>query len=218
MTDKDAYKNLLRELDKYESPTFSVKDFNYFFNVAISEYITGNYSDFDVIQKDLDDIKDLVEYGTLLTFNGVSAPLPTDYRHCLGIEATIEFIEDTIDYGAGDTLKIHPQRMQTNRKGYADENAYQQPSYLYPTYMMSGNSVLIRAGESVTITTGTIDYIINPDVVALDPTGIVESELQFSEYVCLEIIKVCRQIFLENIESPRYRTSLQENELNKIKE
>ena len=35
----DAYRDVLRELDKYESPTFTINDFNYFYNKAISQFV-----------------------------------------------------------------------------------------------------------------------------------------------------------------------------------
>jgi len=219
----EAYKNLLRELDKYESPSFSIKDFNYFFNDAISSYLTDNYGDFDVIQKDLDDIGVLIVYGNVLT--SPLFPLPVDYRHCLGVKASITFIEDTLDNAKGDIVIIYPKRMQTNRKGYMNRNAYQEESTTYPTYQLDSTQIYIRAGDSVEITSVEIDYIKNPEEVFLNPDRTVDytdpvnnTPLQFPKYVCLEIIKVCRDNILENIESGRYQTVTNENQLTKMKE
>ena len=225
MTALDAYRNLLRELDKFESPTFTVGDFNYFYNAATSQYITDNYGEFDVFQKDLDDIRAIVKYGEPLEFTGESAPLPSDYRHLLSLEVDGKITEELRDYSPNDIVKLYPKRLETNRKGYVADNAYQNASVHYPAYQIDGTSIYVYAGNGVELTGGKADYIKVPATVYLNPDKNVDlndpvnnSVLQFPDYVNLEIIKLCRQIFLENIQSPRWQTSMQENQLSKIKE
>jgi len=219
MTILEVYKNLLRELDKFESPTFTVKDFNYFYNVAISRYITDNYGDFDVIQKDLDDIKALVIFDKVLdpVLDKPQADLPQDYRHCLSVKADLEFTSETLDNGIGDTLNTFPKRLPTNRKGYVEENAYQEPSPNYPMYQIDNSLIHILVNSNVTINEVSMDYIKTPATVTL-VVGETPVDSEFSEYVEYEIIKVCRQIFLENIESPRYQSTINEHQLTKNKE
>ena len=225
MTALDAYRNLLRELDKFESPTFTVGDFNYFYNSATSRYITDNYGEFDVFQKDLDDIRAIVTYGEPLEFNGETAPLPSDYRHLLSLEVEGNVTEELRDYSKGDKVKLYPKRLETNRKGYVADNAYQNASVHYPAYQIDGKNIYVYAGNGVELGDGKLDYIKIPETVYLNPDKNVDlndpvnnSILQFPDYVNLEIIKLCRQIFLENIQSPRWQTSMQENQLSKIKE
>ena len=221
----DTYKAELKELDKFESPTFTVSDFNYFFNVGISKYITDNYGDFDVLQKDLDDISALLVFNHALTFSANKALLPSDYRHSLGLELKLKFTNDTIDYSIGDEITVYPKRLKTNRKGYTAENAYQQPSHEYATYQVDSEQIIIYIGTNVEIVSGTMDYIKIPDKVYLNPDRSADytdpvnnTPIQFPDYVTFEIIKQCRLSFLENIESPRYNSSLQDIQLDKMKE
>jgi hypothetical protein len=39
----DAYRAIRRELDKTASPSFTVLDFNYFYNVSVVDYVSENY-------------------------------------------------------------------------------------------------------------------------------------------------------------------------------
>jgi len=220
-----VYQALLRELDKFESPTFTVAYFNYFIYVTISKYITDNSGDFDVLQKDLDDISALLVYYSPLTFTDATAPLPQDYRHSLGLELTLNFIADTNDYKTGDVITVYPKRLKTNRRGYTADNAYQKPSHDSPTYQLDSSNVYVRVGDDVTVDGGKMDYIKIPDTMYLNPDrssdytrDINNTPAQFSDYVMYEIIKQCRIIFLENIESPRYNSSLQNVQLDKMKE
>jgi hypothetical protein len=220
-----AYKNLLRELDKFESPTFTISDFNYFFNNSISKYITDNYGDFDVIQKDLDDIKAILHYNETLTWNLNIASLPDDYRHALGVRLILKFVKETVDNNIGDEITVYPKRLTTNRKGYSRQNAYQNADNDYFTYQIAGNNLIADIGDNVEIVEGSIDYIGTPTPVYLNPDKTVDytdpgnnTPIQFDDYVTLEIITACRRMILENIESPRYQTTAAETELNKRKE
>lgn len=219
----DIYRNLLRELDKFESPTFTVKDFNYFYNLAISRYITENYGNFDVIQKDLDDIRALIVFNRTLTIDATDdipkASLPAKYRHCLSVKATLKFTENTLDNNKDDSIVVYPKRLITNRKGYVEKNAYQEPSSDYTMYQIDDKDIHILTDSKVSLSSLSMDFIENPTEIDLADDGSSGNDAsQFSEYVDYEIIKICRMIFLENIESPRYQTSLNDSQINKIQE
>lgn len=225
MKASDAYSNLLRELDKFESPTFTIGDFNYFYNVAISKYLTDNYGDFDVLQKDLDDIKGLLKYDESLDFVETLALLPDGYRHILNLELKLKFVKDIGDYVIDDIINVFPKRLATNRKGYTADNAYQQPSPYYTTYQLDGTHIHAYIGSEVIIENGKMDYIENPITMFLNPDRTVDytievnnTTLQFPDYVNYEIITACRLIVLENIESQRYQSSLQDVQLEKSKQ
>ena len=217
-----AHRNLLRELDKFEAPIFTVKDFNYFFPSSIREYITENYVEFDVVQKDLDDLRAILAIGRPLSFANGIAPLPDEYQHVLSLEVTLKVIKSSRDYEADDTVTVYPKRLKTARKGFVQENAYQQESIEYSHYQIDKDSLYIFAGNNSTILSGKMDYLEVPAVVYLNPDTTVNYNdpanntiLQFPDHVNYEIIKKCRQIFLENIESQRYMSTLQENQLRK---
>lgn len=218
----EAHRNLLRELDKFEAPTFTVKDFNYFFPSSIREYITENYVEFDVVQKDLDDLRAILAIGHPLTFTNGIAPLPGEYQHMLNLEVILKVKEDSRDHKADDTVTVYPKRLKTARKGFVQENSYQQESIEYSHYQMDKSNLYVYSGSNSTALTGAMDYLKIPELVYLNPDTSVDyndpvnnTVLQFPDHVNYEIIKKCRQIFLENIESQRYASTLQENQLRK---
>lgn len=215
----EAYRALLIELDKYESPTFTVGDFNHFYNSAIDEYIVKNYIDFDLTQKSLDDIRVLLETQDL-TFTDNKVDLEEDYRHVITLESVLEFSEDVRGYKKGDKITTYPKRLKTNQKGFRSKNAYLQPSYFEPYFQITGSQLTILAGDSVSGVSGKLEYIKNADTVYLNPDKSADfsksennSLLEFPLHVNYEILKICRRMFLENIESPRYQTNLYESKM-----
>lgn len=215
-----AYRNLLRELDKFESPSFTVQDFNYFFNSAVSEYITVNYQSFDVRQKELDDIRAIVNIGVNAGSYNAGFSLPEKYRHLLHLETVLRVTANFSYYVVDQQIKVYPQRMHTNAKGFAEQNAYQRGSIEEPYYQITKGKLLVFAGSNVEIVLGAMDYIEEPAQVYLNPDKSADfnqevnnTTLQFPDYVINEIILHCRRIFLENVESPRYGTTLRETQI-----
>ena len=110
-TSLDAHRALLKELDKYESPTFTIGDFNYFYPSAIEEYVAVNYATLDVNQKTLDDVRAILVLDEDLTLTNGEADLPTKYRHMLGMEAVLKFTI-AMDGIAIDTERtVYPNKM-----------------------------------------------------------------------------------------------------------
>ena len=218
----DAYRNWLRELDKFESPTAQLLDFNYWWNSATDEYIANNYATFDVNQKTLDDISEILVLDEELTFVTNEVDLPEKYRHILGLETELKFLEALDGNAVDSTVIVNPKRLKTNQKGFRINNAYQQPSYKESYFQIAKGKLKILCGSKNEATTGKIDYLEIPETVYLNPDKSVDFNdplnntlLQFPSHVNFEIVKHCRKIFLENIESPRYQTSLQEQALRR---
>jgi len=222
----DTYKNLLRELDKWESATFTVNDFNYFYPSAIQEYLTENYLPFDVRQKDLDDIRAILVLNHPITsFTNGKASIPEEYRHMLHLEVVLKVLANEGDYLKDDIVTVFPKRLKTNQKGFAQENSYQNPSIDYSHFQVDKDSIYILAGSNVEIQSARMDYLEEPALVYLNPDTTVSYDqeennttMQFPDYVLFEINKVCKRIFLENFESQRYASSLQEEQLRKQSE
>jgi len=219
-TTLDAYRAFLREIDKHESPSCNVGTFVYHFNSSIEEYITINYATMDVNQKTLDDMRAILVLGGDLTFTNGEADLPEEYRHMLGLEAVLKFSVAAKGHAIDSELTVHPKRLRTNRNGYVSANAYHEPSYKHPFFQIAKSKIRVLSGTGVSVTTGKIDYLEIPQTMYLNPNQGVDyndpannTVLQFPEHVNFEIIKHCRKIFLENIESPRYQSSLQESVL-----
>lgn len=216
----DAYRDVLRELDKYESPSFEIKEFNYFFPKAISRYIAQNYEKFDVIQKEVDDLRSIIKTAQEFTMdaNGL-VELPGDYRHMLHVKAKVKYKVAVGRFDANETGFVFPERMKSGQKGFRMRNAFGRPSYRRHYYELAGSSFqLIFDSATVAIPTGAnlwLDYVSQPADPYLNPNKASDynspannSVLFFNtgssrNHVYYEIINVCREIFLENIESVR---------------
>lgn len=218
----DTYRYVLKELDKHESPTFSVDDFNYFFNSAIDEYITKNFELGDVFEKELDDISVIIKDQVSLTQQSDHTLFakPTDYRHMLYLNVTVKALANYRKWKINDTDTFVLKRQRTNRRGYQEENAYEQPSEDYSQYRVSNEKIKVLVGPNFDPQSAIAMYIAKPSVVYLNPDSGVDfnleinnSTIQFPDYVGKEIVKWCSRIFLENIESPRYRTAVSEQQI-----
>lgn len=210
MTSAELYRNVLRELDKYESPTFDVQDFNYFFNSAIEEYISINYSKFDMKQKELDDIRTLVKREQVTVTNS-SIVLPEDYRHLLEISLNLTFTNprcnEVISYV--QTAK----KIEADKLGYIRENSYLAPNRYNSYYTIRGNNVILSIGNNITVTSAVLEYLRIPTAVVFDPVVSANNvNSEFPLHVDYELIKLCRRIFLENTESSRYQSQLVEQQ------
>lgn len=226
MTALDAYRSVLRELDKVGSPTFTPLDFVYFFSTSVDEYITLNYAKGDVFEKDADDLAAVTVDNFALTQDGTDKTLfaqPDDYRHFLYMNVVIKLtIAKYRRWKLNDTITVVVRRQRTAGRGYQEENAYMQPGEDYPQYRASNGKLKVLVGDNFQPVSATLMYIKTMDAVNLNPDPsadfsleINNSTLEFPDYVCREIIKWCARVFLENIESKRYQTALNERQLRK---
>ncbi len=220
ITTLDAYRAFLREIDKHESPSCNVGTFVYHFNSAIEEYTTNNYATLDVNQKSLDDMRAILVLDDDLTFTNGEADLPEKYRHMLGLEAVLKFINAVKGHVVDSKITVYPKRLRTNRNGYVSVNAYHEPSYKHSFFQILKGKIRVLGGTDTSVTTGKISYLEIPQTMYLNPDTTQDYDdpanntvLQFPLHVNFEIIKHCRKIFLENTESPRYQSSLQESVL-----
>jgi len=216
----DAYKGLLKELDKYESPTFSIGDFNYFFNKSVQDYITENYKDIDPVQKDIDDIRSVLKFDEALSFTSGKASLPDKYQHILYLELTCKFKVDVGKYKKDVSHTFtEVRREKSSQRG--TKNAYRKTSFLRPYYKMDIDSVYAIIDTTILeLTSGKMDYIEVPEKVYLNPANGADYDddaqnttIAFPDYVVTEIITVCRLMFLENTENQRFQSSIIENQV-----
>lgn len=214
----DAYRDLKRELDKHESPTFTVKDFNYFFNSGIDNWVAKNYAGFPIVQKELDDIRAIMK-SEAITFLVNEATIPADYRHILDLRVVVKFLVDAGKYKKDNQITIYPRRMKSGSEGYIKNNAFHRPSYKVPYYYMVGNKILLDIGSQVQVLSAVIGYIKKPATVYLSPIAtdftpeIDNTTIEFPDHVYYELVKECKRIFLENIESQRYQSTLNEEQM-----
>lgn len=215
---QDAYIMLLRELDKYESPSFRVGDFTYFFNSAIDEYKSNHLTDSDVLQKDSDDMDPFITWNTALAQDNSEKSkfaLPDDYRHVWTVKATAKWLTDFGKYKTNDIITLYPKRRRSTREGYQENNAYHKPGFRYPVWKVETGSMFIEAGDKLELVSCSLDYVFQGDEIGLTEDLLTNDDIPFPDYILREIVKLTRRIFLENIESQRYPSTLQEEQLRK---
>lgn len=217
----DAYRDTLKELDKYESPTFTVRDFNYFYGKAVNQWISENYSRFDVIQKEVDDLRSIYKVGHPLTVTGLSTSLPTDYRHILDVRLKVKFLKDVGIFRKDGVHEVYPLRLKSSQKGFRlSRNAFHKPNHKRCYFEIYGSTIGFQLDTSLMVvdtepTNLNIDYVSEPGLVYLNPdkssdyNNVANNTVLFfntgtaPNHVYYEIINVVRAIFLENIESRR---------------
>lgn len=226
----DAYRDIQRELDKYESPSFSVGDFNYFFPLSVSRYIDHNYRFFDVMQKEVDDIRSFLTLAQPLTLASHGrVALPEGYRHVLHAKVAIKFKSAIGRYEKDQVVEFYPERLKSGQKGFRFKNAFSRPNYKQYYYEIAGSDFqLVWDSNVADPNTGDnnlwLDFVKEPDLIYLNPDTtsdfnleVNNTTLQFNtgtkrNHVYFEIITKCREVFLENIESPRFPVAAQQNQ------
>lgn len=216
----DAYRDVLKELDKFESPTFSLKDFNYFYNKAISQYVDNNYRQLDLMVKDSEDLASFTSPSSLVTILSTGLiTLPLDFRHILSLKISVRFKTNVGKYKSGQTYDFWPERMKSGQKGFRYRSAYGRPNYRRYYYEVNNGTIKILFDSSkvefVGINNGVLDYIKQPSEVTITNLTTYTDPLPFNSgatrnNIYFEIVNICRAIFLENIESPRTPIAMQE--------
>lgn len=216
----EVYQGLLKELDKWESPSFSIKDFNYFVNSAMLEYTNNNFAEFDVKGKTLDDIRVLIPDPLPITLTNGRGTLPTDYLHLLSCDIVVKYTLDHTFRRKDDLVTYKGiDRYVSDRSGYRDKNSYLRDSPTKPQYQITGNNLTIKIGtvNYAVADSAKIEYVKKPPAIYLDPR--VRQNISFDvnsipsvfpSEVNREIVKLCRRIILENFESNRYQTQMAE--------
>lgn len=218
----DGYRDIQHELDKFSTPTFEPEHFNHFFNFAIDEYVANNYARYPLIQKDTDDIRVLLKTtDPALAITTNKATLPVDYRHILRVHVTATFNKKVGKY-ANNTVKVfkNVERRFSNEQGYREDNAYLRASHKSPYFELEGDKIVFDFGPDVNLTTTLIQYIITPPIIFLNPDPAANfseeqnnTTIAYPIHVYREIVNLTARKYLENIESQRYQTKLNEERL-----
>lgn len=224
MTIQEFHRNFDIELDKtldYEYPYILPEQKDYWLNKAQDALIINclepnnpNEKSFEETQDVLEKIRTIiVESGNIIpTVSGTvyTSALPTDYLYKLRHRCT------TVDTTCGikNVGGIFTKQLYLNNML---KDPFWQPSAEYPVYYIIGNSINYETLGLFSITNTKLTYVKNPAVMRLGteyviPTTDIQCELP--EYCHSELLSRAVSMVLENIESQRYQTNL--NELNKI--
>lgn len=152
MTYREAFENVLIELNKVQAPALLIDDFIYLFNKAIQKYINKRYNVFEVSQQLTDDLRVLLRTKKLipLDINSQSeeaksnvfkdswtVELPNDYMHILN--CICEFKNTNIKKcdTSCTTFQVGANKMDTSEWPHIINNYYMKPSAKRPYYYIS---------------------------------------------------------------------------------
>ena len=156
MTERDAYESCLTELNKVQAPSLLLKDFIYFFNKAVQQYINKRYNLFETNQQTTDDLRVLSNSIRLSEDNGKLAKhlqqeegtketnvfedsydciLPNDYLHILNVICEFEDRSPLSRCPNSCRMIRHgANKLDTNQWSSVITNYYMRPSVKQPYY------------------------------------------------------------------------------------
>lgn len=185
---------------------------NYFLNEAQSVYVDKRLKNIrnkiEGKQKDIDELKEIVVRDTVLTINGAASTsdrsvytLPTNYVYLLNDRSVISRCNTEKEY---DNRLTPLEDLHTIL-----EYSHTTTKYNDPVSALSENSLYIYRTNDFTISEVRIDYI--REYASIDVINGVTSEL--NPNVHREIVQMAINIFLENIGSGRFTTSVEKGVL-----
>lgn len=232
MTAKELFEGLLMEKKKEESPHFHLREFNYYANEVIYEWIDGIVLAFqnEKNQNVLDVIKSIKRYNEFTAFTpslkgNFKFTLPPDYRHLSNLIVFYKVLEPIVDkcYPVSDTLiDFKALQMSPNLEASTKQDSFTRPRYFRPYYSIVGNECEIHTDFNVNINgSGALDlvkvrmdYIKTPVSINLtydqaynDVTD-RSQVLEFDELTCRHIRKLLVQRVMERDSDPRLQTHI----------
>lgn len=185
-------------------------DINYFLNEGYDSFVNKRLENLknkiEGKQRDIDKIKNLEVVNTALTKDGALSTanysvytLPTNYRYLLNDRTITTYCSSTGTY---------PNRLSPYGEVYnMMEYTHTKSKYNSPISTLNNNKLYIHNTSDFTISGCYIDYIKNP--TPIDVTNNVTCELDSS--VHKEILNLAVNIFLEAIQSDRFKTNIEKN-------
>jgi hypothetical protein len=212
------------EIDKtadFELPYMSPEQIDYWLNKAQNRFVSSRAfgtnplgKAFEENEKRIDDLRTIVERpsaiaAVLLEDNVYIVSLPDDYQYLMRHQCTV--ISDK--YGSKLLKGIQTKQDQID---IYIEDPFWGPSPEEPLYYLLGNNIVYETLGLFTIQDARITYIRIPVKLQygsqyIDPTDDITCELPVHTHQ--EIVDIAVSMVLENIESQRYQTNL--NELTK---
>lgn len=237
MTVQEMHTQFKLGVDKVDSlsvPNFLVEEIDTFLNNAQEQFIeqraygtNPKRQGLEETQKRLDDLKNISKNFESTVFiqntenkpNGVFVSLPSDYRHAMEEEVSIQY-EDC----NGNIVNERPEVVPTTHDRYNRiiKDPFNKPDrsvvYRLGYGIVSGNETFeLIPSPSETINNYYLRYTREPQRIqygSLYPTPIADQDSELSNHTHREIVAIAVKNALEGIESPRYPTN--KNELNEI--
>lgn len=205
-TSLELYKSVLRELDKFESPSFTLEDFNYFFNAAADNVIETMAVKMEVSDEAYMHVKSLIK----------DIPLSE-----LGDNEFEDITEDVVRL-CGYKVKCDGKEhmavyMPPSRRSYIMYNYFSRPDKDQVYYENSNGRVLFLLGNGNIVESASAVVVTHPDrvVISSDTTLVKDSTLP--RKTNREIVREATRLFLENTQNVRYQTQITEDQLRTSK-
>ena len=223
MTIKEFHINFGIELDKtqdFEYPSFQPEQIDYWLNKAQYRFIKQrayptdrNKPGFEENQKRIDDLRPLVRQSStinpFLTGTTYNAFLPDDYLYLVRHRCITS--DDTCGEKSVGGLQVREDQINQMLK-----DPFWTPTAEEPLYYINGDTLIYETKGNYQLISSDVTYIKIPSKITLgteytDP--IPDSNTELLPEVHNEILDIAVSMVLENIESQRYQSNL--NELNK---
>ena len=214
-----AIRNELDKTQDFQYPDFQPEEIDYWANKALELWIdetaypmTEGKLPFEYNQKRIDELRELVKPYEVTTTQNLTEfviELPNDYRHLVRHECVTQK-DQTTKLVSGIITKHDYINMQKR-------DPFWKPILEEPLYYIRGNEVIYETDGTFAVNSAKLTYIKNPIHMRLgteytNPTTDISWEIT-SPYVIHQLINKTVNMMLENIESPRYQTNI--NESNK---
>lgn len=205
----EVYERCVIDLDKYDTPTFEIEDFNRYAQRAIYEYINEKYNEFEITQKRTDDLRQFVTFSTIDVFNEDFIVLPDNYLRLLSLEYLIS------DLPCYEKKWVIVQKTTADKLGYSKNNYYWKPSINNPQYQFIGDNIYFRVGEgnNSKISKVRLEYISKPILYYISPSDLNNySNPPYSDEIDMQIIDKIVRIFQSATNANQYQISVAESQ------
>lgn len=232
MTSKQLYEGIFTEVIKETSPNLHVREFNYYANEAIFQFVNNAYETFQSGKGNLNFLKALKKYQVITTFTtpsiGVfSFPLPQDYRSLESLSVFLTVNGPIIDtcYPVGTVQEFGSSPFDFDRKVALVQDSFMKPRYFRPYHdiidapttnfnaevHMDGNVGLLVTSP-YQLTGVRMNYLKLPEVINLTQPQLINDAvdtsqvLEFDDVTSRKIRQLLILMILERNSNPRAAT------------
>lgn len=232
----ELYDAILYEMNKVEAPSLLLEGMNYFIKKGIQMYVNKKYNIFSMSQQTDDDLQWLYKTVTV-PITGLTQLNPSDfarinlndavedYMHTLSVQVNIRFGQNYKCYRQNEEQAFPAKRITADSYNFIMHNEYMRPAYNRPYYMtLDADRKLPELRLWLGRITPTSVYqptavhlhylkrpqdIIYTDELLSNPGGDLDIDVEFPDYVALEIIREIVLIIQENASDPRTSSTYQ---------
>lgn len=213
LTVGDIYDYVREHLFKGNAGTLAPEEFDVLYNGVALEFVQGRSSVAESGQRSLDDLRDLMTGPVTIANAGGAAPgmesfpLPAQpdrrYLHAL----SIGFVVVGPGCQKDKVMGARPLRRDYRHEGR--RNPFHAPTPMRPRYWFDGGSVKVDCGDGAYASRMVLEYIRWPRQVSvvngIDPDVGPDVNQKIADFTVRR--------YLEAVESGRYRTTLNEQQL-----